>query len=50
MKVTGREELFKLNKIVRGTSVYENIDLIKFSQMFELEGYINVKVRRYINR
>lgn len=46
MKVTGREELFKLNKIVRRTSVYENIDLIKFSQMFELEGYINVKVRR----
>lgn len=46
MKVTRREELFKQNKIVTGTSVYGNIHLTKFSQTLKLEGYINVKVRR----
>lgn len=46
VKVTWREELFKLNKIVTGTSVYENIHLTKFRQMLKLEGYIKVKFRR----
>lgn len=46
MKVTGREELFKLNKIVTGISLYKNMQLTKFGQMLKLQGYIKFKVRR----